>query len=103
MGKKIAYRLYRIKSNYPSAWLSPEKLAETLQRKNVLKNGDFKIKYRVPTGNIITKRLLNCGVTPADDGGFYLPAGWTIAPGHGLDGRLQTGFRLNYRKKRWMS
>ena len=77
------YRLYRVRSEYQSAWLNPEDFEETLKNNNVLKNSDFKRKHKLPAEDPIAKKMRNCGVAPASDGEMYLPEGWTINPKQG--------------------
>jgi len=80
---QIAYRLYRLRSSYLSAWLSTDEFEKILRANNVLPNGDFKKKLRVPPDGSIAQVLRKCGVVPAGDSEFYLPEGWMIDPAHG--------------------
>jgi len=82
--KQIAYRLYRVVSQYKSAWMTSDELEHLLTNENnLLQNGDFKRKYRILPQDNISKILQERGIKLSENTEVYLPDGWVINPGHG--------------------
>lgn len=76
--------LYRIISEYKSAWIKPEEFERMLaNKKSLFKNGDFKKKYRLAPEDKIAKILHDRGINLFANGDFYIPADWRINTDHG--------------------
>lgn len=80
---KIAYRLYRVASEYKSAWINSDRFELMLANKDSLfGNGDLK-KYRLSSESNIAKILQDRGISLFKNEEVYIPEGWTINPGDG--------------------
>lgn len=80
---QVAYRLYRVSSEYKTAWLNEIALNQLLDQNNMLKNGDFSQKSKVPPDDKIIEILKKRGIELKSADDLYLPSDWEIEPGLG--------------------
>ena len=80
---QVAYRLYRVSSEYKAAWLDEIALNQLLDQNNMLKNGDFSQKSKVPPDDKIIEILKKRGIELKSADGLYLPSDWYINPNAG--------------------
>lgn len=78
--KQIAYRLYKIKSPYKTAWMKQDELKSAIASgKNLIRDDQFKLCPNKRVDNI----LRGLGISINGGGEVFEPAGWYINPDDG--------------------